>query len=72
MADAERRLEEELSYRIAANLFDSAFKACAHLPDEQRGALLRIVGERIIHQLPKEPPREPAGPRVVGVEIKQS
>ena len=72
MPDAEPRLEEGLSYRIAANLFDSAFKACERLAPEHQRALLKTVGERIIRQVAKEPSDEPAEVRVLGIEIKQS
>ena len=72
MPDAEPRLEEGLSYRVAANLFETAFKACERLSPEQQRALLRTVGERIIRQVAKETSNEPAGVRVVGIEIKQS
>jgi hypothetical protein len=72
MPDPERRFEEGLNYRIAANLFDSAFKACEQLSPEAQRALLRTVGERIIRELPKAPSNEAVGPRVLGIEIKQS
>jgi hypothetical protein len=71
MPDREQPFEE-LNYRIAAKLFESAFKACEQVSHEHRQALLKTVAERIMQQMPKAPSEKPAPLRVIGVEIKQS
>ena len=60
-----------IAYRVAAGMFDSAFRACARLPEADQQFLLREIGKRILEQISQLPTKTVKSVQVVGIEIKQ-
>jgi acyl-CoA reductase-like NAD-dependent aldehyde dehydrogenase len=69
--DEYKRAKKTLEYRIAARHFETAFDACARLPQEERESLLKEAAARILQQLRAGALEEESGVRIVGIEIKQ-
>lgn len=64
--------QESFSYRMAIRLFDSAFSACGRLTLEEKERVLREVGERLLHLMPKSDisGEAPDQVKIIGLSIK--
>jgi hypothetical protein len=69
MDDSKRSFREDLEYRIAVRLFESAFEACSRLPANDRDALLKDIAKRVLENLPQAISEEQKSIKIIGIEI---
>ena len=71
MTQQKQNSAETVAYRVAAGMFDSAFRACARLPETEQQVLLREIGKRILEKVSQLPTQTVKSIQVLGIEIKQ-
>ena len=71
MTQQKQNPTETVAYRVAIGMFDSAFRACARLPETEQQVLLREIGKRILEKVSQLPTKTVKSIQVLGIEIKQ-
>ena len=69
--DEQKKPGENLAYKIAARMFESALAACERLPEAERQLLLREIGKRILKNISPPAMDTIKSIQVVGIEIRQ-
>ena len=71
LMEEQKKPGDNLAYRIAARMFESAFAACERLPEGEQQLLLREIGKRILKNISPPAMDTVKSIQVVGIEIKQ-
>jgi hypothetical protein len=71
MTQEKQNPAETIAYRVAASMFESAFRACARLPETDQQLLLKEIGKRLLERIAQLPTKTVKSIQVLGIEIKQ-
>lgn len=69
MDDRKRSFAEQLDYRIAVRLFESAFDACQRLPDQDQRLLLWEIAKRASQKAGPAEEQKAKAVQILGIEI---
>ena len=72
MDDRKRSFAEQLDYRIAVRLFESAFEACERLPDQDQRILLEEIAKRASQKVGPAEEQRAKAIQILGIEIDTS
>ena len=72
MDDRKRSVAEQLDYRIAVRLFESAFEACARLSDQDQRILLGEIAKRASQKTGPAQGQKAKAIQILGIEIDSS
>ena len=72
MDDRKRSVAEQLDYRIAVRLFESAFEACARLSDQDQRILLGEIAKRASQKTGPAQEQKAKAIQILGIEIDSS
>jgi hypothetical protein len=72
MDDRKRSVAEQLDYRIAVRLFESAFEACARLSDQDQRILLGEIAKRASQKTGPAEEQKAKAIQILGIEIDSS
>jgi hypothetical protein len=72
MDDRKRSVAEQLDYRIAVRLFESAFEACERLSDQDQRILLGEIAKRASQTIGPAEEQKAKAIQILGIEIDSS
>jgi hypothetical protein len=72
MDDRKRSVAEQLDYRIAVRLFESAFEACERLSDQDQRILFGEIAKRASQKTGPAEEQKAKAIQILGIEIDSS